>query len=219
MRFSRLVTLVVSTTVFVSKVHGTEAVWEAVYKNPKAKQLLMTPKDLLPAKPKPDISVTFENALRDPTFNEVWCHSATYTYWSNSRHPGHKYVDLLNQDQDGFGIKCRKTGRHPTFFSVDGMTNSQFGETFAVSVGKQLDLLEYKGVKLYVGISLTGISYKRPERQDTVYGVAPFRHRGISWELPWYQLGTIGWEEQRLPVGNIRLRSWHLKVVHQQNFF
>jgi hypothetical protein len=159
-------------------------------------------------------------SFSETTFTDTWCKTLTLTYWSNSKHPGYEHPEYLNQNQRGVGWKCRKDGDHPTFVSVDTMINSQFGSTMALSIGKQIDLINWRGIRYYRGASLTGLSYEMPGRHRTAYGIAPITHRGVSADLselfpiqlPRKFKGTVGWEELRLPIDGIRVRSWNAEI-------
>jgi hypothetical protein len=190
-----------------------ERVASIVYKDLQTRQLLTLPKSISG----PFATDSFKR-VQEAGFESEWCKSFTLTYWSNSRHPGYSAKAHLhtNQDQDGIGFKCRRGGDHPTFFSVDTMINSQYGSTIAFSVGKQLDLINWHGIKYYRGMSLTALTYERPAYHDMIAGVVPIQHRGVSVDirelfgvpLPKKFKGTFGWEELTLPVDKIRVRSW-----------
>lgn len=212
MRTRNIAVLVFSA--FVGFAHAGDSASVTTYKDPETRRVLTLPKN--PA------NVPAGRALNHPfgdmaeaTFADTWCKQLTYTYWSNSRHPGYK--TQMNQHQDGMGFKCRKSGSNPTFVSFDTMTNSQFGATFAASVGKQLDLIDFKGIKYYYGISITALSYEMPAKGRTAYGAVPIWHRGASVDLskvpvmlPFKFRGSIGWEELTLPKDQIRVRSWYI---------
>jgi hypothetical protein len=167
-------------------------------------------------------SFTESRSFDSPTLTETWCKHVTLTYWSNSRHPGYSYAahQHINQNQDGIGVKCRKDGENPEFASLDAMKNSRFGVTMAASLGKELDLINWHGIRYYYGISITALSYEMPEQRRTVYGLAPIMHRGVSLDLsalfsvqlPRNFTGKLGWEELRLPVDNIRVRNWNAAI-------
>lgn len=151
---------------------------------------------------------------------DVWCKTVTRMVYSNSKHPG--YGDRVNQENRGAGFKCRFNDKDPTFVTAAGLTNSQEGATFAVSVGKQYDLFEARisrfEVRGYVGASLTTMSYEVPNRhKEYLLLFIPMAHRGVSVSLS--GLCTVGWEEELLPVDKIRLRSWNLRCEKRVNLF
>lgn len=162
-------------------------------------------------------TMSFRGNGESTSVTDIWCKSITRTFWSNSRHPGGDRGGRLNQENRGIGFKCRIEKDNPVYFSLDTLTNSQRGASMAASMGKQLDLVNLYGVKYYVGLSATLLSYEMPRRRKTVYGIVPMPHRGVSYEVP-YGWGTIGWEEQFLPQG-IKLRSWNFLLKKRVNIF
>lgn len=188
-----------------------EKVATLLNRDPEVRQLVLQPRSLPPTRP--------FDALSEVTLAQALCKRVTYAFWSNSRHPGYKSVAHLNQDQEGLGVKCRGYESHPTFVSIDTMTNSQFGATFALSFGKEIDIIDWNGVRYYHGASLTALSYEMPAKGRTAYGVIPIWHRGVSMDLskvpivlPFKFRGTVGWEELTLPKDKIRVRSWNIGI-------
>jgi hypothetical protein len=165
-------------------------------------------------------TMSFRGVNIGKSIADVWCKTVTRMVYNNSRHPG--YGDRVNQDNDGYGFKCRIDEQDPFFVSVVGLTNSWKGATFAISGGKQYDLLHMKfsrvEVSAYVGMSLTSLSYEAPNRHKDYYLLfIPMAHRGVSVSVS--GLCTVGWEEELLPVDRIRLRSWNLRCEKRVNFF
>lgn len=163
------------------------------------------------------------NHLSEGPFENEWCKHLSYTWWSNSKHPGYRKVSQLNSNQDGIGFVCRRGGSHPTFFGVDTMTNSVYGATIAASIGKDLDLVDYNGFKYYVGAAATALTYEIPAKHQTLFGVVPIRHRGVSIDLvnipspvrsflPIQVKGVLGWRELTLPKDDIRVRAWQFEL-------
>lgn len=150
---------------------------------------------------------------------DVWCKTVTRMVYSNSKHPG--YGDRVNQENDGVAFKCRFDDEDPIFVTMAGLTNSQKGVTFAVSIGKQFDMFEVRvahvQVKGYVGTSLTAMSYEIPHKHKEYFLAIPMAHRGVS--VSFSGLCTVGWEEEILPVDRIRLRSWNLRCEKRVNLF
>lgn len=162
-------------------------------------------------------TVSFGGSGEGSSIADVWCKSITRTFWTHSLHPGGDHGGRLNQDNWGVGFKCRIARDDPLYVTVDALTNSQRGTSFATSFGKQLDVVSFYGVKAYVGISATMLSYEMPGRHKTMYGIVPMPHRGISYELPggW---GNVGMEEQFLPQG-IKLRSVNILIRKKLDIF
>lgn len=211
--------LLLALSAFVGSAIAEEAVTVVALKDPKVGLVLSLPRSHTYVLADPDPVPSSFGSVPEAALADTWCKRLAYTYWSNSRHPGYKRVAHLNQNQDGLGFKCRKSGPHPTFMSFDTMTNSQFGTTVAVSLGKEIDLIDFYGVRYYHGISITALSYEMPARRRTAYGAVPIWHRGVSVDLsqvplvlPFKFRGTIGWEELTLPKDRIRVRSWNMSI-------
>lgn len=128
-----------------------------------------------------------------------------------SQHPG--YGDKVNQNNYGYGFKCRIGDRNPMFFDLGGLENSQRGSTFAAGVGKQIDLVNYEIVRgwwvgYYIGGEAMFITYEWPSRKKQYMGLAPMLHEGafVRRRSPVDGLSVVvGIERDHLPIGGIKL--------------
>ncbi|MFA5132211.1 MAG: hypothetical protein WC444_02680 [Candidatus Paceibacterota bacterium] len=146
-----------------------------------------------------------------------WCKSIAYTFWTHSKHPGGDRNGRLNQDNGGIGFKCFLEKENSMFLSMDALENSQFGSTITAGIGKQIDLLKISRVSIYVGGELSLVNYDVPRKHEAIFGVMPSLYRGIGYSLP-YGFGIVSFEEKLL-LGDIRLRSWGWQYKKSVNIF
>lgn len=152
---------------------------------------------------------------------ESYCTTITQVFSLRSQHPG--YGDRVNQRNRGYGFKCRIGTQDPNFVHMGGVDNSQWGSTFVVGFGKQVDMLSLKGpfnteIRYYVGAELDALSYEWPSRRMTYYGIAPLWHQGLALHLSVSGkssgfTGVIGMEQQHLPVDHIRMYQGYFRII------
>lgn len=149
---------------------------------------------------------------------DTYCTSVVRVFPWSSYHPG--YGHKVNQNQNGYGFKCRIGTKNPTIVELAGMTNSQRGATLAFGIGKQIDLVSVRGplgskLSYYVGGSINFLAYEWPSRQAMYFAwPVPLVHHGLALQLP-RNLGVIGVEEERLPVDGIRLYKYYAKLTFE----
>lgn len=150
---------------------------------------------------------------------DALCKSVVRVITFRSHHPGYGY--RVNQNNWGYGFKCRFGDKNPWYGTLGGLINSQSGSTFVVGIGKQFDLLTFLGpfnteIKYYVGTELDAIAYEWPSRKMIYYGIAPLWHQGVAVRLsgrPSEVFAVVGIEEQRLPIDRIRMYQAYARVV------
>lgn len=152
---------------------------------------------------------------------ENYCTTIAQVFSFRSQHPG--YGNRVNQNNKGYGFKCRIGAQDPTFVHLGGLTNSQWGSTFVGGIGKQIDLLFFEGpfgtkIRYYIGAELDAISYEWPARRITYYGIAPLWHQGVAVHLPGNGkfsglIGVIGMEQQHLPVDHILMYQGYFRII------
>lgn len=147
------------------------------------------------------------------------CTTIDQVFSLRSQHP--VYGNRVNQDNKGFGFKCRIGKQDPMYVHMGGLINSQWGTTFITGVGKQVDLLSVEGpfrtqFRYYVGAELDALSYEWPSRRKTYYGAAPLAHQGVAGSYSSNTSGlsaTAGIEQQHLPVDHIKVYQYFFRIA------
>jgi hypothetical protein len=150
---------------------------------------------------------------------ESYCTNVTQVFSLRSQHP--TYGNRVNQNNKGYGFKCRIGSQNPTFVHLGGLVNSQWGTTFIGGIGKQVDIFSIEGpfrteLRYYVGAELDVLSYEWPSRRMLYFGVAPLWHQGAAIHFSSQTSGfsgAVGIEQQHLPVDSILVYQGYFRIT------
>ncbi len=132
------------------------------------------------------------------------CHHVTLLIYSHSAHPGSNRSGVLNEKNRGIGFRCQLAEKSPYYYTINGLHNSQFGDTFAAGFGARWPIVRYSRFTLSLGGEASWIYYEHPRARKALWGFLPIATVGLTYQLP-RRWGTIGYVQNHLADTNVQL--------------
>lgn len=147
------------------------------------------------------------------------CDTVMVSYIDRAGHAHGNKNQRLNENLSGLGLRCETLHRdsfpYESFYELGGMTNSNNGDTFVVSLGVKTEVLSFWRISGYVGGNLSLAYYEVPQRQAYRFLPLPGVLAGVGIQLFSRKEGSLsfGKEETRLLLGGVKIRRYWLKYT------